>query len=424
MNMVLTLTVLESRLTPTVRIWPLGDSNTQGGFFNQVSYRYPFWEQLQQAGYTNVDLVGRFNTVRNEGPGNPNLTNYPNYYTTFDRDHGGYVGSTGYRTDQLLGLLPAIAADAQPDIVMLMTGSNDIGQMGEAGVVPAAANLGLIIDGLRTVNPTVDILLAAVIPIGPSATFSNYYTTGGAWIDDFNAQVAAVATAKNTPQSPVVFVDQFTNFNLSTHMSPDGLHPNRVGEAWVANNFFQALVPLFPAPRVAAVAVNDGAAQRSRVTQIQVSFDQVVTLPADPAGAFRLQRQGDNGVVGLTAAVTADATTRVTLTFSGALSESGSLADGRYTLTVLANQVSAGGRALDGNGDGQPGGDHVTALHRLYGDTNGDRRVDSADFFLLRQTFGRGAADPLFLAYLDFNGDGMVDALDYFQFRSRFGTSL
>jgi hypothetical protein len=50
--------------------------------------------------------------------------------------------------------------------------------------------------------------------------------------------------------------------------------------------------------------------------------------------------------------------------------------------------------------------------------------VDSADFFLLRQTFGHGAADPLFLAYLDFNGDGLVDALDYFQFRSRFGTGL
>jgi hypothetical protein len=160
------------------------------------------------------------------------------------------------------------------------------------------------------------------------------------------------------------------------------------------------------------------------VTQVQVNFDQVVTLPANPADAFRLRRPSDGGVVGLTAAVTTDATTRVSLTFSGALSETGSLADGSYTLTVLANQVSAVGRALDGNGDGQSGSDNVTMLYRLFGDGNGDRRVDNADFFLFRGSFGLAAGQTGFLAFFDANGDGRIDNADFFAFRNRFGMTL
>jgi hypothetical protein len=80
--------------------------------------------------------------------------------------------------------------------------------------------------------------------------------------------------------------------------------------------------------------------------------------------------------------------------------------------------------ALDGDGDGTPGGDNASSLYRLYGDVNGDRRVDNLDFFQFRGAFGRSTGDPLYLAYLDFNGDGRVDNLDFFQLRTRFGTSL
>src|SRR5262245_15735383 len=81
---VVRLEALEDRITPTQRLLPLGDSNTQGGFFQHASYRYPLWEQLQQAGYSSLNFVGTRNFVENEQPGNPNPTVYPNYYTTFD----------------------------------------------------------------------------------------------------------------------------------------------------------------------------------------------------------------------------------------------------------------------------------------------------------------------------------------------------
>jgi hypothetical protein len=128
------------------------------------------------------------------------------------------------------------------------------------------------------------------------------------------------------------------------------------------------------------------------------------------------------------AASTAGGVTTVTLNaFTGAETTAGSLNDGRYTLTALTAQISANGVPLDGNGDGT-GGDNFTlgptALFRLYGDATGDARMDNADFFQFRTTFGLASGSPAFLAYFDFNADGLVDNLDFFQFRTRFGTSL
>src|SRR5262249_59862044 len=102
------------------------------------------------------------------------------------------------------------------------------------------------------------------------------------------------------------------------------------------------------AARVAGVVINGGAAQRSLVTQIRVAFDQHVRLPANPADAFRLVRQGDGAAVTLHAVVDdTGAATVVTLTFTGGAVDGASLADGRYTLTVLAAMVGGPNGALD-----------------------------------------------------------------------------
>jgi hypothetical protein len=182
-------------------------------------------------------------------------------------------------------------------------------------------------------------------------------------------------------------------------------------------------------PQVSAVRVGDGSAQRSMVTSLTVAFNTLVTFAGSPAAAFALARDG-GGPVGFTATVTVTGGfTTVTLGgFIGAATQSGSLADGTYTLTVRAGQVSTAAGPLDGNGDGTGGDDYAfgaaQGLFRLYGDATGDRRVDDADFALFRQTYGRSAGSPLYLAYLDANADGRIDNLDFFQFRSRYGTAL
>jgi hypothetical protein len=187
-----------------------------------------------------------------------------------------------------------------------------------------------------------------------------------------------------------------------------------------------------PAPRVASVVVNGGAAQRSLVTQIRVAFDQHVTLPANPADAFRLVRQSDGAAVALAAAVDdSGAGTVVTLTFTGGavdptLASTKSLADGRYTLTVLSGQVGSRTGALDGDGDGTSGGDFVltgnpavNGLFRLFGDSTGDGVVNAVDLQALRAAFG--AAVPPGGSPFDSNGDGVIDVTDVIRFRVNFG---
>jgi hypothetical protein len=119
----------------------------------------------------------------------------------------------------------------------------------------------------------------------------------------------------------------------------------------------------------------------------------------------------------------------VTLTsFTGSEAQFGSLKDGRYTLTVLASQISAGGLALDGDGDGLPGGNLIIGdaqgLFRFYGDINGDRHVDIADFGLFSSTFNLSTGQTGFLAAFDFNGDGHIDIADFGQFSVRMFTVL
>jgi hypothetical protein len=176
------------------------------------------------------------------------------------------------------------------------------------------------------------------------------------------------------------------------------------------------------APTVTSVLVNDGSAQRSRVTSLTVTFSMQVSFTTTPGAAFTLTRNSDGAAVGFTAtASVASGVTVVTLNgFIGSATEFGSLADGRYTLTALASQISANGQQMTSNytfGDAQ-------GLFRMFGDVNGDRTVNGFDFGFFRNAFGTQSGNPNYLSYLDFNGDGVINGFDLGLFRSRFGTML
>jgi hypothetical protein len=190
------------------------------------------------------------------------------------------------------------------------------------------------------------------------------------------------------------------------------------------------------APRVSGVAVNAGqanTAQRSRVTNLTVTFDSQVTFANnDVTAAFGLSRIGGGAVGGFTAtASVANGVTVVTLSgFTGAETQFGSLADGRYSVLVRASLVSAGGQQLDGDGNGTGGDDYALAgsvangLFRLFGDVNADGVVNAFDFGQFRPAFGSSAGQAGYLDYLDVNGDGSINAFDFGQLRTRFGSSV
>lgn len=235
-----------SEASAQVRLLPLGDSITHGGQ-GHASYRYRLWEMLAQAG-RHFTFVGTQQTIFGGDP--PVLAWYPDYLTTFDRDHEGHWG---WRTDQIDDVATAVAQATQPDIVLVHLGTNDIGQQGAAGVVNAEHNLRTLIGLLRAERPAVTILLAQVIPIGPGTS----YSANAGQVASLNAAIAAIAADSTRPASPILLVDQHTGFDLGTMMQSDGLHPDTLGEAHMASRWRDVLLPLLPADPGGGPAVPD-----------------------------------------------------------------------------------------------------------------------------------------------------------------------
>jgi VCBS repeat-containing protein len=175
-------------------------------------------------------------------------------------------------------------------------------------------------------------------------------------------------------------------------------------------------VTVTPRTQVAAVTVNQGAAQRSMVTRVAVTFNGIVTLDA---GAFTLTRTGGTTVqtIAVSTAVV-DGRTVATLSFSGRGTDQGSLADGLWTLRVIGTKVHDAGT-------GQTmGPDYTYGLHRLFGDANGDRRVDSVDKAAFDAAYGTRRGQAGYVDYFDFDNNGAIERKDRDQFNLRYGKSV
>jgi hypothetical protein len=227
-------------------------------------------------------------------------------------------------------------------------------------------------------------------------------------------------------------------------------NPFNSNEVWVTSFGGGVMVGTTAAPTVAGVQVNNGSAQRSEVRSITVTFSGLVMFAGgvgNAAAAFHLTQVQDGNSVNASATVSTNANwqTVVTLTFSGTETDSISgqnggvlsLADGRYTLTISSAAVTgANGLALDGDGNGTPGGDYVSPadtagggagqlhLYRLFGDATGDGVVDQLDLGQFRAANNSSSADANYLWYLDANNSGAIDQIDLGQFRTRNNTSI
>ncbi len=192
---------------------PLGDSITQGNSTHN-SYRRSLWLKLKQAGYA-VDFVGSERFALGGSAPNPD----------FDPDHEGHWG---WRIEEVLSRIDGWARAANPDIVLIHLGTNDVGS-GEKLEV-SIAELRQLIQALRKVNPQVKILLAQLIPLSGAESK----------IQQFNQQIAQLAKELNTSKSPVFLVDQFSGFNVQKD-TYDGVHPNESGEQKISDRWFNQL---------------------------------------------------------------------------------------------------------------------------------------------------------------------------------------
>ena len=211
-----------------LRIMPLGDSITEAES-GYSSYRFNLWAKLITSG-CNPDFVGSRTGVslgsKNSAetdPANPN----------FDQNHEGHWG---FRADEILNLASDAANAHDPHIVLIHLGTNDIFQRASTGesdtdvVTNVIAEIGAIIDAFRAKNSRVRFVLAGVIRS----------TTDNSILASLNSQLPGLVTAKNTADSPVIFVDQAAGFSASTD-TYDGVHPNLGGEEKMGQKWFDAI---------------------------------------------------------------------------------------------------------------------------------------------------------------------------------------
>ena len=197
-----------------LRVMALGDSITEG------SPRYPGYRPVlarlvQSSGYP-VDFVGSSRWHRWCPPWPPGR---------LDLDHEGHWN---WRIDQILARLPAWLDQANPDVVLLHLGTNDLFK-GEPRAQVVAEWMA-VLDLLYAHNPEVIVLAACLIPsVGMEEDFRQ-----------FNQALQAAWLRRTGPGPRVIWVDQFRGFDPGLH-TWDGVHPNAAGAQKLAERWWAAL---------------------------------------------------------------------------------------------------------------------------------------------------------------------------------------
>ncbi len=219
--------------------------------------------------------------------------------------------------------------------------------------------------------------------------------------------------------------DQTVELIFDSAISSDVAYSGRAIPRLAVLNIDNGVLP----PTVQSVRINDNSAQRSNIRSLQITFDSIVTAPAQ---SFVLERFMAGSFLPISSSdltinqfdISLSNQTRALITFSGPTIVGGSLPDGEYRLRILADQIHANGLKLDGDQDGLAGGDFVFGsqdndrFFRLFGDTNGDRSVNIFDLNEFRLAYGTGRSD------LDYDLNGIINIFDLNEFRRRYGSRL
>jgi putative intracellular protease/amidase len=178
-------------------------------------------------------------------------------------------------------------------------------------------------------------------------------------------------------------------------------------------------------PTVEKIEYNGGAAQRSMVRSLTVTFTATVQLDR---GAIQITKLGTAGgsIATHVSRSLVDGKTVLKLTFaSQTLAPGGSLSDGNYRLTIRADRIrNVAGTALDGDRDGLAGGNARDDFFRLFGDSDGDRDVDAVDRDRFRAWRKKSEAGVGYHYMFDADGDRDIDSADAAEFYARYGTKL
>lgn len=168
-----------------------------------------------------------------------------------DGEHEGYPGcKIADVTDKLTVPATGALARFRPNVVLVLLGTNDIGQGRVAG---AADRLALLLRRLRKEAPDAHLFVGTITPILPNA-FSGY-NAHAADVRVYNDAVKATVATLRARDARIHLVDINAALPATNDFIGDGVHPTgygvgedkdgyaRLGDAW-----FHAIRSTIPAP--------------------------------------------------------------------------------------------------------------------------------------------------------------------------------
>lgn len=200
-----------------VKIMPLGDSLTEGGYsldgswYLSGGYRHYLKKMISDRGWR-IDFVGS----RSSGPVPEN-----------DIQHEGY---SGWRIEEVHSKVKVALETFKPDVVLVMLGSNDLHQNFHTWGAPK--RLANLVNEILNLNPKVIVLLAS-----PTSTNNPIYNQR-----HFFFHYALKSYVNLRLSSRLKFVDMFWGADLKLADFTDGVHPTPHGFEKMATVWNQALV--------------------------------------------------------------------------------------------------------------------------------------------------------------------------------------
>lgn len=217
-----------------IRIMPIGDSITHGDN-DQANggYRFKLQDRLAAGGYL-FDFIGGRHFERRSG---------------YDPDHEGHPGwaagqfpngnSFGWAIDIAPGGgYTADIASHQPDLVLLMMGTNDYGLGGATPQEAANAIRNIGENVVWSVVPNARIIVALLEQRSDSTSIAIPAAT---WFPQFNGLVASQVATWQSQGRRVSTVDMAAALDWPADFD-DGIHPNPAGFAKMAQAWYDAIV--------------------------------------------------------------------------------------------------------------------------------------------------------------------------------------
>jgi len=256
------------------RIMPLGNSITQGihGSDPVGGYRDDLYLMLEDINM-NVDFVGSM------GDGDPSI---------FDRHHEGHGG---YFADEILAKVRSYVKNANPEIILLHIGTNDISndETPESTIV----DISQILFEIKRYNPSMITLLASVIPRNDNKDSYN---------SELNVGIKQLVPIKQQEGYNVHYVPIHEAFlahsNWRTALLDDTVHPNNEGYNIMSQEFFSAIMAISNPPLIPdhflELAGNNQTGQINSILPTPLTI-QVLSENNEPVSNISIEFEIQNG---------------------------------------------------------------------------------------------------------------------------------